>query len=129
MKLCGGWEGREGRTKDAAVGDFERPGYLVSFTFRVSCRLSETGGAVWCLGGTITLKVLDAFVAPVMLPSRRVVPFYAEPRTGRAGDLADVPDRADDAVVGQSLTDLGDGRHDRRVSAARGAREELGKDS
>lgn len=26
MKLWGGWEGREGRTKDAAVGDFERPG-------------------------------------------------------------------------------------------------------
>lgn len=69
--------------------------------------------------GLITFKVLDALVAAVVLASRRVVPFYAEPGTGRAGDLPDVPDRADEAVVGQSLTDLGRGRHDGRVSAAR----------
>ena len=92
-------------------------GVLMSFAFHVSCSLRR--GAV---GGFITFKVLDALVAAIVLASRRVVPFDAEPRTGRAGDLPDVTDRADNAVVGQSLADLGGGRHDGCVSAARGAR-------
>jgi hypothetical protein len=72
---------------------------------------------------SLTVKVLDALVAPVMLPPRGVIPFHAEPVARRARHGAKVPDGADQAVVGEALADLelGACRHIRGGEGVAGA--------
>lgn len=53
----------------------------------------------------LTREVSFPFVHAIMLPSRRVVPFHAEPLTICALDIAYVADSAKRAIVRKTLAD------------------------
>jgi len=53
-----------------------------------------------------TFKIFDAFMATVVFPSSRVIPFNTKPGARGAGDLTDIANSADDAVIREALSDL-----------------------
>lgn len=74
--------------KDADVGDLILPkGSVSDLTARAA------------YGEKLTFEVSHPFMLAVVLPSRRVVPFDAEPRPRRACDGADIPNGAQRAII------------------------------
>jgi len=95
MKLRGGSDGLVGRTKDAAVGDLERP-----VRWLIRDHGSDRGRIETYFR---TFKVPYPLVAAVVSSPPDVVPLDAEPDAARAGDLANVADGAGRLVKRQAL--------------------------